>query len=682
MSTGQELVGTDANLTRNEQTWGTHWPRIKPVFYFLLFETAFYFAYQCARSFSPSSASPFWFPDSVLLSALLVTHPRRWWIFVLGSLPIRLFSAGIEDHLWFLLPNYAIDSLKGVVAALILRRLLPNPTRFESLQQFAVFCLVAALLIPAAAAFGGAALRIPNGYDYWFAWVRYFLGDVLTQLVITPAILSLCINGLESVRELSRARRIEAGLLIAALIATGYFAVEAGNPSAFLSEPRFYAPILLMAAAAIRFGMLGASAGVAVLAFLASAAAIQGRLPFSGSPTDVALGLQSFLISRTLVLYLIGLSIEQMNRAQNLLRESEGRFRTVADSAPVLIWTSGRDKLCDFVNKGWLEFTGRTMEQNLGNGWAASIHPDDAQHCLDIYQRAFDAREPCEIEYRLRRHDGEYRWILDKGVPRYSPNGDFVGYIGSAIDIAERKRVEELNTTLASLQRMAQMGELSAGIAHEVRQPLHAILLNAHAAKNLLDKPSPPLNELKEIVSEVHESILRANDVISRTQALFRKHELSLEPVDINGIVYDALILVAREAVKHLVEFRLQLAPDLPPVLGDRIQLHQVVLNLIANGMHAMSETALPRQLTLQTRKVDANTVEAVVLDRGCGIAPDNLTRIFEPFFSTKTEGTGLGLSIARSIITAHGGRIWAENTADGGAAFHVVLRIAEAKAA
>src|SRR5215467_904347 len=194
MSIGQELVGVNTKPARNEHTWIAHWPANRPVLGFLLFETAFYFAYQYGRSFSPSFASPFWFPDSILLSALLATHPRRWWIFLLGPLPIRLFSAGIDDQLWFLLPNYALDSLKGVLAALALRRFLPNPTRFESLQQFAVFCLVAALVIPAAASFGGAALRANFGPDYWYAWVRYFLGDALAQLVITPAILYLGIN--------------------------------------------------------------------------------------------------------------------------------------------------------------------------------------------------------------------------------------------------------------------------------------------------------------------------------------------------------------------------------------------------------------------------------------------------------------------------------------------------------
>src|SRR5437764_13902357 len=129
--------------------------------------------------------------------------------------------------------------------------------------------------------------------------------------------------------------------------------------------------------------------------------------------------------------------------AEEELRESEARFRTVADAAPVLIWMSGPDKLCTFFNKGWLDFTGRKLEQELGNGWIEGVHADDFAHCLDSYKNSFDAHQPFTMEYRLRRSDGEYRWVLDSGTPRFAPNGAFLGYIGSCIDITERKRGEE-----------------------------------------------------------------------------------------------------------------------------------------------------------------------------------------------------------------------------------------------
>ena len=152
--------------------------------------------------------------------------------------------------------------------------------------------------------------------------------------------------------------------------------------------------------------------------------------------------------------------------AEEALRESEARFRTVADVAPVMIWMSGPDKLCNFFNKGWLEFTGRTLDQELGDGWTKGVHAEDLEHCLEVYGKAFDAREPFTMEYRLRRKDGEYRWVLDTGTPRFDAAGVFVGYIGSCLDIADRKQAEldyQLQTMeLARVGRLALMGELAA----------------------------------------------------------------------------------------------------------------------------------------------------------------------------------------------------------------------------
>src|SRR5215470_6042969 len=233
MNTGQELVGDNLKSARSEDRWLAYRSQIEGVFGLLAFAAAYYVSYSLGMAFSPTVSSPFWFPDSVLLCALLVTRPSRWWIFLLASLPIRLFSPAAHDvPLWLLLSSYLLDSAKGVVGALALRRSLPNPTRLETLKEFAIFGAIAVVSVPAVAAFAGAAVRSGLGDPYWTAWVQWFLGDALAQLVITPAILALGINGLKSVRMLSRARRIEATVLIIVLIATGYLAVAGGTTSA------------------------------------------------------------------------------------------------------------------------------------------------------------------------------------------------------------------------------------------------------------------------------------------------------------------------------------------------------------------------------------------------------------------------------------------------------------------
>ena len=258
--------------------------------------SAFYFAYRYGMSFSQACAAPFWFPDSVLLCALLLTQPRYWWFLVVAVLPIRLFVGfSFDVPLWFLLGAFAIDSAKGLLTAAILRRFLKNPLRLETVREFGVFCLFAVLLIPAASAFAGAALRHAHGYAYWPAWEQWFLGNVLTHLVVTPAIFYLVLTAPWKMSMPSTKRWVEGGLLTAGLILTGHAALAMEPGEIAFTEPRFYAPVPFLFWAAIRFGMFGATGAIAILAFLSVEAALVGRGPFSGqSPADTALALQQF----------------------------------------------------------------------------------------------------------------------------------------------------------------------------------------------------------------------------------------------------------------------------------------------------------------------------------------------------------------------------------------------------
>ena len=361
--------------------------------------------------------------------------------------------------------------------------------------------------------------------------------------------------------------------------------------------------------------------------------------------------------------------------AEGKLRESEERFRNMADSAPVLLWNSGRDKLCEFFNQGWLAFTGRTLEQEIGNGWAEGVHPDDLQHCLMTYHSAFDARQPFEMEYRLRRHDGEYRWVVDTGVPRFAPDGEFIGYVGSAVDITAKKLAEEQSRNLAHLERLAALGALAGAIAHELSQPLAAIMINAETAQTLIGSKSPTLTELRDIISDIVRDDKYATAVINRVRDFTLKRKGVMQPLDLNSVVDDALHLVAGEAKRRSVQVRTETTHGLPNVLGDKTQLQQVLVNLTLNGMQAMADT--PRSsccLTVRTRSGPDGQVEVDVTDSGRGITPDHLPHLFETFFTTKEDGMGLGWSIARSIVESHHGHLWVENNASGGATFHFTL--------
>jgi len=381
------------------------------------------------------------------------------------------------------------------------------------------------------------------------------------------------------------------------------------------------------------------------------------------------------------VVGLLGFFAEITGRklAEAKIRESEERFRNMTNCAPVLIWMARTDKLCEFFNQGWLAFTGRSLEQEIGNGWAQGVHPDDLQHCLETYHSAFDARRPFEMEYRLRRHDGEYRWVLDTGAPRFAPDGGFMGYVGTGVDITDKKRAEESNRRLEHLQRLATIGELTGAITHELSQPLTAIGHHVDAAADLLNSANPRLDELREIIFDVRADGKRANEVISHIRDLVLKREARMEPLDLNSVVADTLHVLASEAKRRGTQVRADLPPEIPLVIGDRTQLQQVLINLAMNGMDAMANTPqATRCLTVQTRPDGSDHVEVAVVDCGAGIAPDHLPHLFESFFTTKKEGMGLGLFLARSIVETHRGRIWADNNRRGGAIFRFTVPVAK----
>ncbi|MFZ3376413.1 MAG: PAS domain S-box protein [Chthoniobacterales bacterium] len=365
--------------------------------------------------------------------------------------------------------------------------------------------------------------------------------------------------------------------------------------------------------------------------------------------------------------------------AEEELRESEARFRTVANAAPVMIWMSGPDRLCTFFNKGWLDFTGRTMEQELGNGWAEGVHSDDLEHCLEVYGNSFDARQLFTMEYRLRRNDGEYRWVLDTGTPRFADDGAFLGYIGSCIDITPRKQAElehELqNMELARVGRVAVMGELAASLAHEVNSPIGAMVANASAGRRLIAAGKIGTEELTELLADIVADGRRAGEIVQGIRNMVRKGEARRSLIPIDETIHDLLRIVHAEAIGREVKVTAEVDSDAGQVSGDPVQLLQVLLNLTINSFEAM--TALPsnaRRLVIRAGRNKDGQVLVSVRDSGPGFPEGMAEQLFEPFFSTKAEGTGMGLAIARSIIEAHGGTLSGENCDDGGACFTVRL--------
>src|SRR5438034_7446922 len=486
--------------------------------------------------------------------------------------------------------------------------------------------------------------------------------------------------------------------------------------------------------------------------------------------------------------------------AEEELLESEARFRAMADTAPVMIWLSGPDKLCTFFNKGWLDFTGRKLEQELGNGWTEGVHREDFDRCHDIYGDSFDAHQPFTMEYRLRRSDGEYRWVLDTGTPRFAPNGAFLGYIGSCIDITERKRGEEkfrlvldaapnamimvdsagvisfasaraetvfgyplselighpietliperfrdrhagyrkgfhsepssramgagrdpfgrgqdgsefpvevglnpIHSTeglsvlasviditarkqaelehqrqdmeLARVGRVAVMGELAASLAHEVNNPIGAIVANASAGQRLLAAGKIGTDQFTEILGDIVADGRRAGQVIQGVRNMVRKDAARRALIQIGAIIRELIRIVHADAIEREVKVTDEVDSDAGQVWGDPVQLLQVLLNLTINAFEAMSAVRPnARRIVIRAGRNGNGDILVSVRDSGPGFPSGMVEQLFEPFFSTKSEGTGMGLAISRSIIEAHGGTLSGENCHEGGACFTVCL--------
>jgi PAS domain S-box-containing protein len=351
----------------------------------------------------------------------------------------------------------------------------------------------------------------------------------------------------------------------------------------------------------------------------------------------------------------------------------------MADTAPVLIWMSGTDKLCTFFNKGWLDFTGRSLDQELGNGWADGVHAEDLAQCLKTYESAFDKREPFTMEYRLRRNDGEYRWLLDSGTPRFDAAGAFVGYIGSCIDIGDRKQTEldhQLQTMeLARVGRLTLMGELAASLAHEVNNPLGAMVTNASAGLRMIARGQMGTGELQELLADIVADGHRAREVIQGIRNMVHKRETSHSLIGMNEVIRDLLRIVRADAMARKVSLVAEIDANAGVVRGDRVQLLQVLLNLTMNAFEALSVIRLDaRRVVIRAERVNDGKICVSVRDGGPGFPPGIVDHLFEAFFSTKAEGTGMGLAIARSIIDAHGGTLSGKNCDDGGALFTVCL--------
>ena len=361
------------------------------------------------------------------------------------------------------------------------------------------------------------------------------------------------------------------------------------------------------------------------------------------------------------------------------MNEREKQFRIIADTLPVMLWTTGPDKRCTFFNRRWLEFTGHTLESELTLGWIGSVHPSDVPRCTANYASGFDLREEFHLECRLRRADGEYRWMLASGAPQFSPGSVFTGYIGCCTDVSEVRLVRR--QTLIH-KRLETIGHVAAGIAHDFNNLLATIVAYAEVA--LADQP-PRANVT---VERIHAVAIRASEIVRELMVYAGRDEGEMTAVDLSVLVEEMLDLL-KVSISKQATITTDLASEPPAVFAEGAELRELVMNLILNASEALQTTG--GEIHIATSPVLISAAEPnselqagtymrlEVSDTGNGMSADVQARVFEPFFTTKPSGKGIGLSVVRRIVHRYGGSIQCQSAPGKGACFVVFLPCASA---
>lgn len=428
--------------------------------------------------------------------------------------------------------------------------------------------------------------------------------------------------------------------------------------------------------------VLGASLPIAiVLAAVFSGLMVRGILP------GPLIGLV-FLIFVLAMAFELSVDLIRAKQLSRELRESEERMRLAARAAELGFWDWDikRDEV-------WIDDVGKERTGTLGPGLAdherylSLIHPDDRDRVRQALDQAIRFQQDFEADFRMVSPGGEERWISASGKVEHDAHGEALRLRGISMDITARRQFEsELQkhrSALGHTQRVFALGQLSAALAHELNQPLGAILRNAEAGELFLRQDPPDLRELREIFVDIQRDDHRAAEVIDRMRALLKHRELRFEVIALSELIGQVAALFEPEMQARLAALRITVPPTLPEVRGDRVQLQQVLVNLLLNGLDALDARSNGvRQIEIGAAQAEGGLVELSVKDTGAGIEPDRLTDLFEPFVTTKSGGTGIGLAISQTIVEVHGGRIWAENNPDGGACIRFTLPVARPGAA
>jgi PAS domain S-box-containing protein len=381
-----------------------------------------------------------------------------------------------------------------------------------------------------------------------------------------------------------------------------------------------------------------------------------------------------------LVIGIVTSHLSERVRRETLARRSEKELRDVIETIPAIVWTALPDGSDVTLSKGWTEYTGPSGEDSKDQGWQTAAHPEDLDRHLEKWNASLASGQQFENEIRLRRtSDAEYHWFMARAVPLRDEGGKIRKWYGTLTDIEDSKRAEQerdklrrLEADLAYMSRVITMGELAASLAHEIKQPIAAAASNANACERWLSRDAPDVTMARYSAALMVTDVTRAADIIDRVGSLYRRDAPELKRVDLNEMIREMVVLLRATTNRNSISIRTELDLGLPTASADRVQLQQVVMNLMLNAIEAMKD--MGGDLTVTSSRTEDGQLLISVKDSGIGLPVDQTERIFEAFFTTKPQGTGMGLSISRKIIKSHGGRLWASAHTGRGATFQFRL--------
>jgi PAS domain S-box-containing protein len=387
----------------------------------------------------------------------------------------------------------------------------------------------------------------------------------------------------------------------------------------------------------------------------------------SGDQKRVAEALERRVAERTSQLTAVN---EELRRSERYLAEAQRLTHTGSWAWRV----AGGDAL--HVSEEWYRIYGFDPEEGM-SAWEKRLqrlHPEDRAKWRRAVDRAISEKSDYEVEVRVLLPGGTVKYIHTVGHPVLNASGDVVQFVGTSMDISASKRAEEAQADLAHVSRVTTMGELTASLAHEVKQPIAAAATNASTCLRWLEGDTPNIEEARAAAMRIVKDAKRAGEIISRIGLFFKKGMSERELIDVNEVIREMIVILRSEAMRCSISLRTELSGDLPQVMGDRVQLQQVLMNLMINSIEAMKDVDGTRELAIKSQRVDNEHVLVSVSDNGVGLPPHQTDQIFNAFFTTKPHGTGMGLRISRSIIESHGGRLWAADNSPRGASFYLTL--------